>query len=63
MSIKETQIDWASKEFSKAAKAVERDSGLYHIAVGLSHLCQEIKVLNYRISRLEEEKRLPELDD
>ena len=33
MSTKETQIDWASKEFSKAAKAVEQDSGLYHIAV------------------------------
>jgi len=64
MSIKETQIDWALDRFDKAARASEgRDEAMNHLAVGLTHLCMELKVIGYRISRLEGEAGLEDLED
>ena len=65
MSTEETQIDWAMKSFDKASKVAQSDmaEAIRLIAVGLSHMGMEIRVMNYRLSRLEGEAGLSPLDD
>jgi hypothetical protein len=64
MSTKETQIDFALKRFDQAAKdSADSDAALHHMAIGFTHLCMELKVIGYRLARLEAAARLPELEE